>query len=44
VTTERGQGLGGQVLFTPPIPDGSIALVLDPQGAVFGLFEGEVDP
>ena len=43
-TTERVQGLGGQVLFTAPIPDGSIALVLDPQGAVFGLFEGEVDP
>jgi predicted enzyme related to lactoylglutathione lyase len=38
-------GLGGSVLLGPiPTGDGSIAVVTDPQGAVFGLFEGEVDP
>ena len=41
----RVHDLGGQTLFGPfPIPDGSIAGALDPQGAVFALFEGEVDP
>lgn len=37
--------LGGAIVLEPvPIPDGSIAIVRDPQGALFGLFEGEVDP
>jgi predicted enzyme related to lactoylglutathione lyase len=35
---------GATVLEPVPIPDGSIAVVRDPQGALFGLFEGEVDP
>jgi predicted enzyme related to lactoylglutathione lyase len=39
------EGLGGSVLAGPfPIPDGSIAIVRDPQGAEFALFEGETDP
>jgi hypothetical protein len=38
-------GGGGQVLAGPiDIPAGRIAVALDPQGAVFALFEGEVDP
>jgi predicted enzyme related to lactoylglutathione lyase len=42
---ERVGELGGSVVMPPiPIQDGSIALVLDPQGALFGLFEGETDP
>jgi predicted enzyme related to lactoylglutathione lyase len=42
---ERVRALGGSLLFGPfPIPAGSMAGVLDPQGAVFALFEGEVDP
>ncbi len=37
--------LGGTTVLEPvPIPDGSIAIARDPQGALFGLFEGEVDP
>jgi predicted enzyme related to lactoylglutathione lyase len=37
--------LGGGVVLPPlPIGDGSIAVVLDPQGAELGLFEGDVDP
>jgi predicted enzyme related to lactoylglutathione lyase len=37
--------LGGTVLVGPvPIPDGGIGIAADPQGAVFALFEGEVDP
>jgi uncharacterized protein len=42
---ERVQVLGGTVAFGPiPIPNGSFAGVLDPQGALFGLFTGPVDP
>ncbi len=37
--------LGGSVLMPPlTVPAGSFALVQDPQGALLGLFEGEVDP
>lgn len=37
--------LGGLVLVEPSaIPDGSLAMVLDPEGAHFTLFAGEVDP
>jgi uncharacterized protein len=37
--------LGGEVLLGPqPIPAGRIVVARDPQGAVFALFEGEVDP
>jgi uncharacterized protein len=37
--------LGGTALWGPlEIFDGTIALVHDPRGAVFALFEGEVDP
>ena len=44
-TLERVGDLGGKCLAGPiPLPDGAIAIVLDPQGAQFGLFEGEVDP
>jgi predicted enzyme related to lactoylglutathione lyase len=44
-TLERAHELGGEGGFGPvPIPDGSIAGVVDPQGALFALFEGEVDP
>ncbi len=36
---------GGTTVLAPrAMPDGSIALVRDPQGAVFALFAGEVDP
>jgi predicted enzyme related to lactoylglutathione lyase len=42
---ERALGLGAVALLDPmPIGDGSIAIARDPEGAVFGLFEGEVDP
>jgi predicted enzyme related to lactoylglutathione lyase len=45
-TLVRVDELGGSVVMPPiAIPgDGSIALVLDPQGALFGLFEGPTDP
>jgi uncharacterized protein len=37
--------LGGQVVVPPmPIPSGRILVARDPQGAVFALFEGRVDP
>jgi predicted enzyme related to lactoylglutathione lyase len=36
---------GGSIVLGPvPIPDGSIAIALDPLGAEFALFEGETDP
>lgn len=35
---------GGQLLVTMPIPAGAFSLVLDPQGALLGLFEGDTDP
>ena len=38
--TESGGGLVGPVL---DIPAGRIAVLRDPQGAAFGVFEGEVD-
>lgn len=41
----RVRELGGTVEVEPlELPDGSIALVLDAHGALFGLFAGEVDP
>ena len=44
-TIEQLEALGGSVVAGPfPIPDGSIAVVRDPQGAEFALFEGETDP
>jgi predicted enzyme related to lactoylglutathione lyase len=44
-TIAQLEALGGSVLAGPfPIPDGSIAVVRDPQGAEFALFEGETDP
>jgi len=44
-TVAQLEALGGSVLAGPfPIPDGSIAVVRDPQGAEFALFEGETDP
>jgi predicted enzyme related to lactoylglutathione lyase len=37
--------VGGTVLAGPmPIPAGRIVVARDPQGAVFALFEGDVDP
>ncbi len=42
---ERVRELGGKELLEPlEHPDGSIAIALDPQGALFALFAGEVDP
>ena len=42
---ERVRELGGtEVLGPTQIFDGSIAIALDPQGATFALFAGEVDP
>jgi predicted enzyme related to lactoylglutathione lyase len=42
---ERTRELGGGCLLEPvPIPDGSIAIARDPQGATFAFFEGPVDP
>jgi predicted enzyme related to lactoylglutathione lyase len=44
-STETVRELGGKVLVEPvEIGDGSLAAVLDPQGALFTLFAGEVDP
>jgi predicted enzyme related to lactoylglutathione lyase len=41
----RARDLGAQLLLEPiAIPDGSIAIALDPHGALFALFEGRVDP
>ena len=41
----RTRELGGNVLQTPlELDDGTIATMLDPQGAVFSVFAGEVDP
>lgn len=37
--------LGGQVMVAPTeVPAGRFAVVADPQGASFSLFEGELDP
>lgn len=42
---ERMRELGGEELLGPTeLPDGSIAVAHDPQGAVFAMFAGEVDP
>ena len=41
----RVEALGGSVIETPtPTPEGTFAVVADPAGAAFGLFEGDVDP
>ncbi len=41
---EKVRGLGGEVLAGPlDLGAGRIAVVSDPQGAVFALFEGETD-
>ena len=41
----RVRELGGTEYLEPmELPDGSIAMVLDPQGARFTLFAGETDP
>ena len=38
-------GLGGAILVAPTaVPAGRFLVASDPQGAVFALFEGEVDP
>ena len=43
-TMQRVSELGGSEVLAPlEIGDGSIALALDPQGALFGLFAGEID-
>lgn len=43
-TTEQAKASGGTILYGPvPIGPGTIAVLKDPTGAVFGLFEGEVD-
>ena len=44
-SVERVLELGGQQLLEPlDIGHGSLAMVLDPQGALFTMFAGEVDP
>jgi predicted enzyme related to lactoylglutathione lyase len=43
VAQVREQG-GTEVLAPLEVPGGSIAVVLDPQGALFALFAGRVDP
>lgn len=44
-STGRVSELGGGVLVPPmPVGAGRIAVVQDPQGATFALFEGRVDP
>lgn len=41
----RAAGMGGRILFGPvDLPSGRMAVLADPQGAVFGLAEGEMDP
>jgi uncharacterized protein len=41
----RANEMGGRTLFGPiDIPAGRMAVLADPQGAVFGLAEGEMDP
>ena len=43
-SVERIGERGGEVMVPPtPIPAGRFAVARDPQGAVFALFEGEVD-
>jgi predicted enzyme related to lactoylglutathione lyase len=44
-TADKIRSSGGQVVAGPlDIPSGRIAVAIDPQGAVFSIFEGEVDP
>jgi predicted enzyme related to lactoylglutathione lyase len=39
------EAAGGRVLMGPlDVPAGRIAVVMDPQGAAFSLFQGELDP
>jgi predicted enzyme related to lactoylglutathione lyase len=43
--TRRVGELGGKVLREPfEIPDGSLAFVHDPEGVLFAIFAGDVDP
>jgi predicted enzyme related to lactoylglutathione lyase len=42
-TAGTAREAGGQVLAEAEVPAGRIALILDPQGAPFAIFEGEVD-
>jgi predicted enzyme related to lactoylglutathione lyase len=43
-TAARAREAGGQVLAEGmPVPAGKIGVLLDPQGAPFAVFEGEVD-
>jgi predicted enzyme related to lactoylglutathione lyase len=43
--SEQAERLGGRRLRpTTRIPLGRFAVVADPQGAAFGVFEGETDP
>ena len=44
-TVARVSDLGGRVVLPPTgIPSGRISVAVDPQGAIFALFEGELDP
>jgi len=42
-TADSAQRSGAQELFRMDMPQGKIAAFADPQGAVFAVFEGEVD-
>ena len=44
-TIETAERLGGQVVAPPmEVPVGRFAVIRDPQGASFSIFEGELDP
>jgi uncharacterized protein len=44
-TSSRVGELGGEVVVPPlEVPAGRVSVVLDPQGAAFGLFDGPLDP
>ena len=43
-STAKAKELGGGIDLEAEIEDGRIAVLTDPQGAYFALFEGELDP
>jgi uncharacterized protein len=44
-TVERAKGMGAQVIFGPlDMPMGRLAILTDPQGAAFGIFQSTAEP
>jgi len=43
VTADKATGLGGTEFVRLEMPAGKIAILADPQGAAFAIFEGELD-